>query len=77
MADFYGTRIFRDHQRVAALEPGWRDVLDRWNVDLVLVRADSGVAHELGRESAWRELYRDDAAALLQRKTTVPHSDVR
>jgi hypothetical protein len=77
MADFYGTRIFRDHKRVAELEPGWRDVLDRWNVDLVLVRADSRVAHELDRESAWRELYHDDVAALLQRKIAVPDSDAR
>jgi hypothetical protein len=68
LADFYGTRIFRDYLHVAGLDPGWRDVLDRWNIDLVLVPADSSVAHELVRESAWHELYRDDVAALIQRK---------
>ena len=70
-ADFYGTRIFQDHQRVAGLQPGWRDVLERWSVDLVLVRADASVAHELARDSAWRELYRDKVAVLLQRKAAT------
>jgi hypothetical protein len=68
LADFYGIRIFRDYMHVSGLKPGWRDVLDRWNVDLVLVPAESSVAHELAREPAWHELYRDDIAALMQRK---------
>ena len=67
-ADFYGNRILGDYRHVAGLKPGWRDVLDRWNVDLVLVPADSGVAAELNRDSLWHELYRDDVAALIQRK---------
>jgi hypothetical protein len=68
LADFYGIRIFRDYRHVSGLMPGWRDVLERWNVDLVLVPADSSVAHELTRESSWHELYRDDIASLIQRK---------
>ena len=68
LADFYGNRILGDYRHVAGLKPGWRDVLDRWNVDLVLVPADSGVAAELNRDSQWHELYRDDIAALIQRK---------
>ena len=72
LADFYGNRIFQDHDEVDRLRPGWRDVLDRWKVTLVLDRADSSVVHELGRDPAWRELYRDDVAALLQRQAGVP-----
>ena len=68
LADFYGSRIFQDYLDVAGLKPGWRDVLGRWNVDLVLVPADSSVAAELARDSGWHELYRDDVATLLQRK---------
>ena len=37
-------------------------------IDLMLVRADSGVAAELIRDPVWHELYRDDVAALLKRK---------
>jgi hypothetical protein len=68
LADFYGNRIFNDYRHVAGLKPGWRDVLDRWSVDLLLVPADSGVAAEIKRDSQWHELYRDDIAALIQRK---------
>ena len=71
LADFHGNRIFNDYRDVAGLKPGWRDVLDRWNVDLVLVPADSGLAAELTRDSLWDELYRDDIAALIQRKSEV------
>ena len=40
-----------------------------------LVRDDlfSHTAHELARELVWRELYRDDVAALLQRKRPIPN----
>jgi len=68
LADFYGSRIFSDYLHVAGLKPGWRDVLNRWNIDLALVPADSGVSAELARDSAWHELYRDDVAVLLQRQ---------
>jgi hypothetical protein len=68
LADFYGIRIFRDALHVAGLKPGWRDVLDRWKIDLVLVPADSDVAAELAREPVWHVLYRDQVAALFQRK---------
>ena len=68
LADFYGIRIFRDYLHVAGLKPGWRDVVDRWNIDLVLLPADSSVVAELVRDPAWHELYRDDVAVLLQLK---------
>jgi hypothetical protein len=67
LADFYGTRIFRDYRHVAGLRPGWREVLSRWNIDLVLMPADSSVAAELVREPGWHELYRDEMSVLLQR----------
>ena len=73
LADFYGNRIFRDYLHVARLSPGWREVLDQWNIDTVLVPADSSVAHELAREAAWRELYRDQIATLLHRKSATPN----
>ena len=72
LADFYGNRIFRDYLNVARLEPGWRGVLDEWTIDLVLVPADSRVAHELAGEAAWHEMYRDPVAVLLQRNRATP-----
>jgi hypothetical protein len=71
LADFYGTQIFRDYRHVSGLRPGWRDVLSRWNIDLVLMPADSSVAAELAREPGWHELYRDEVSMLLQRERPV------
>jgi hypothetical protein len=71
-ADFYGTQIFREFFQVAWLDPGWRDVLRRWNVGLVLMRADSRLADELGGEPGWHEVYRDHLAVLLQKSGAAP-----
>ena len=68
LADFYGIHIFRDALHVAGLKPGWRDVLDRWKIELVLVPANSVVAAELVRDPRWHELYRDEVSVLLERK---------
>ena len=71
LADFYGSRIFRDYRHVAGLRPGWRDVLSRWNIDLVLMPADSSVVAELAREPGWYELYRDEISVLLKRAKSI------
>ena len=71
LADFYGIRIFRDYRHVAGLRPGWRDVLSRWKIDLVLMPADSSIAAELAREPVWRELYRDEVSVLLKREGPI------
>jgi hypothetical protein len=75
-ADFYGTRIFRDHSQVTTLDGDWRDVLARWKVDLVLVESDSRVAYALAREPDWDELYRDDVAALFRKRHPAPEQRV-
>jgi hypothetical protein len=41
-------------------------------VDLVLMRADSRLADELGGEPGWHEVYRDHLAVLLQKSGAAP-----
>jgi hypothetical protein len=72
--DFYGEALTRDHWRVGWLQPGWRDVLRRWKVELVLIPSRAPLAHELARDPEWTIWYCDSTAVILNRK---PASDRR
>jgi hypothetical protein len=65
--DFYGSDLLKTHQAILGLTPGWRDSLDVWRIDLALLRADSPLAAELGREPGWETWHRDTLAVLLRR----------
>ena len=69
--DFYGGELLRAHRHVVNLQPGWRDSLDVWRIDLVLVRSDGAMAGELAGESKWRSWYTDSTATMF-RRTVAP-----
>ena len=70
-SDFYGGELLRAHRHVVNIQPGWRDSLDVWRIDLVLVRSDGAMAGELVREPAWRSWYADSTATMF-RRTPAP-----
>jgi hypothetical protein len=63
--DFYGEELFKDYIRVNSLEPGWREILDRWKVNMALIPPASRLAHELVRDRSWRIWYCDSTATIL------------
>lgn len=65
--DFYGDELTRQHGDIMSLQPGWRDIMKRWNIELVLVPTNAVLAHELAREPAWHIWHCDSTAVLLQR----------
>ncbi len=65
--DHYGEELFNEYIKVWSLEPGWRDVLKRWDVSLALVPPDSRLADQMVRDGDWRPWYCDSTAVLLQR----------
>jgi hypothetical protein len=65
--DFYGGQHQRKYTNVVSLVPGWRDSLDVWRVDLVLVPILTPLASELSREAGWTVWHCDGTAALLRR----------
>ena len=66
--DFYGEELTKDHWKVGWLQPGWRDVLRKWKIDLVLIPSRSPLAHELAREPRWNMWHCDSTALLLRLK---------
>jgi len=73
--DFFGEDLFEEYSKVKLLQPGWRDVLDRWNISLAMLRRRSALAHELVRNPEWSPLYCDSLTALLRRQPgATPYS---
>ena len=58
--------VLDDFQHVVALAPGYRDVLKRWDIALVLLRPDRPLAGAL-REDGWRVVGTDPKWVLLSR----------
>lgn len=69
--DFYGSAVMRDHDRITHLEPGWRDILQRWHVNAVLTGSHSKLARELARTPGWSVWYCDSVAVIAQRDSSA------
>jgi hypothetical protein len=65
--DFYGEALTREYEQVITLSDGWQTVLDKHDVDWVLIPADSQLARALQSDGAWAETYADPTAVLLER----------
>lgn len=55
--DPYGSDLFTPYRRTIQLAPGWRDTLDTWRIDLVLIDKDGPLATMLQIDAGWREVY--------------------
>jgi hypothetical protein len=65
--DHYGEALFNEYIQVWNLDPGWREVLARHDVDLALLPPSSRLADELVRHEDWRQWYCDSTAVILRR----------
>jgi hypothetical protein len=75
--DHYGEKLFNEYIRVWNLEPGWRDVLKRWDITLALVPPDSRLADQMVRDGEWRPWYCDSTAVILERRPLSSDSGAR
>jgi hypothetical protein len=65
--DHYGEKLFNEYIRVANLEPGWRAILKRWDIELALLPPDTRLADELVRDGGWRPWFCDSVSVILRR----------
>jgi hypothetical protein len=64
--DHYGDKLFDEYVQVWNLEPGWRDVMRRYGIDLALIPPGSRLAHELAGDLGWKVWYCDSTAVILR-----------
>ena len=70
-ADLYGADLLRQFRAVIELRPGWRQILDSWDVKAVLVPSSSAASEGLTLDPAWHLQYRDSDASLFVRATNT------
>jgi hypothetical protein len=64
--DLYDDEIISQWFQVMRVEPGWEEVLERWEVRLVLLEPNAPVIHAL-ESSGWQPLYEDELAVIYGR----------
>ena len=62
--DFYGEDLTREYEQVITLQDGWQEVLEKYQVEWVIMPVDSLLVEGLGQDESWQESYRDDTAAI-------------
>jgi hypothetical protein len=64
-ADLYGEPLLHQFADTYQFKGAWRQSLQRWNIDTVLVPADSSLATGLRRARGWTVSYEDPQAIIL------------
>ncbi len=67
-ADMYGDFIY-EYLTVYRIEPKWKDVLDKYEIGIVLIPIDRPLGVVLSESRYWKEVYRDEVAVVYTRET--------
>ena len=65
--DLYGDEILKESRTAMGLRNGWRQILDRWQVEKVLIPPDSALAQALLLDPGWSSPYHDAQADVFVR----------
>jgi hypothetical protein len=63
--DFYGENLTRQYEQVVTMSPGWEKVFQEYDVDWLIMPADSLLVTRLRKAEEWEILYQDDIAVVL------------
>jgi hypothetical protein len=67
--DLYDDEFIREYVKVTLARPGWREVLDRYEVNFILIESDSILAAFLAEGDEWQSVYVDTIATIFLRNT--------
>jgi len=68
-SDMYGEPILKEYYKVAAIEQGWKDVLDKYDINYIFYYTDSVLVRHLLTDAGWRQIYADNVASIFLRNT--------
>ncbi len=63
--DYYGPELTMEYDQVVEGRPGWDDVLERYDVDWVLIRSEKPLAQILMASPDWTPLHVDPTASVF------------
>jgi len=64
-ADVYGDEFIEEYLEVYRVRRGWRDILEKYEVDLVLIDRGSALATLLDEDRDWQKAYEDEVAVIF------------
>jgi hypothetical protein len=67
-ADLYGDDLLRQFKTAIRLSHGWREVLDGWNVEVILVPPSTALAQALRIDREWQAVFQDSQAVIFERR---------
>jgi hypothetical protein len=70
--DFYGPALSREYLTALGGYPGWRDVLDRHEVEWTITHTGATLNQLLALDDGWRRAYSDDVATIYRRVSPPP-----
>ena len=65
--DFYGDAYIQQYLKVIHVEPGWEQVLDQWDVNLVVMQSKAKLSDALRGSKEWKAVFQDATATIFQR----------
>jgi hypothetical protein len=66
-SDMYGEPILKEYSMVTGIEPGWKDVLDKYNINYIFFYTDSVLVRHLLTDSGWKSIYSDNVSSIFLR----------
>jgi hypothetical protein len=74
-ADLYGDLLMQQSvSTLIDLHSGWRDILDRWQVEVILVPPSCALAQALLLDGHWRTAFSDSQAIIFSRSPLTPRN---
>jgi hypothetical protein len=71
-ADLYGKGLFDNFANAYQFKDGWQQILERWQVQTVIVPSNSALATGLRNNHVWNITYRDSQATILTASAETP-----
>jgi hypothetical protein len=65
--DMYGTPIVKEFMEVVSIEPGWKDILAKYDINYIFFYTDSVLVRHLLTDAGWRGIYSDNVASIFLR----------
>ncbi len=64
-AEMYGTDRFKDYYRIQKIRPGWENILEKYNVNFMMINNDSTLSKFLLINNDWKLIYSDAVADIF------------
>jgi hypothetical protein len=66
-SDMYGEPILKEYFKVILIEPGWKDVLDKYDINYIFHYTDSVLVRHLLTDAGWKGIYSDNVSSIFLR----------